>query len=55
MKDKAADPTVDLQSISWTPETCWSACAVQLGNPLTFVYNIYYNETMGAQVRTESV
>jgi len=36
---------------SWTPETCFVACAQRLGNPPSFVINIYYND-VGQQVCT---
>jgi hypothetical protein len=39
----------------WTPDTCYSACAARLGNPPTFVINIYNNETSGEQVGERSI
>ena len=35
----------------WTPETCFAACAQRLGNPPSFVINIYLNDA-GQQVCT---
>lgn len=35
----------------WTPETCFAACAQRLGNPPSFVINIYLNDA-GKQVCT---
>ena len=39
----------------WTPDTCYSACAARLGNPPTFVINIYNNGTSGEQVGERSI
>ena len=39
----------------WTPDSCYFACAARLGNPPTFVINIYNNETSGDQVGERSI
>ncbi len=36
---------------AWTPNSCFSACAAELGNPPTFFINIYNDETLGEQVK----
>lgn len=40
------------QLTAWTPDTCYEACRQRLGNPPTFVINIYFDETLGEQVCT---